>query len=137
MTRSSLAVWALVFLALAGPARAQSRIEYGYPPPQLEPTPPSGIGALVVGAAGFATAGSNLVTIPVCYANFYPYDARPCTIASLVIVGVALSVAVPSLVVGLHRRARYKAWRARQRTRGELSPWGASRAAGLHYALHF
>jgi hypothetical protein len=132
-----VALWALALVAVAVPARAQSRIEYGYPPPQFEPTPPSGIGALAVGAGGFAIAGMNLVTIPVCYADFYPYDARPCVISSLVIAGVALSVAIPSLLVGLRRRGRYKAWRARQLMRGELAPAATGSAAGAHYVLRF
>lgn len=140
MCRISLTVCALALcLGSAAGALAQARVDYGYPPPQFEPPPPSGIGAVVVGYSGIGLAGLYLVTIPTCYAKFYPWpvDERACAITSVALAGVALSVGIPSLVVGLRRRERYKAWRARQ-LGGGLSPWVMREAgAGVRYALRF
>jgi hypothetical protein len=126
-------------LAELAPARAESRLEYGYPPPQLEPPPPSGIGAMSVGFGAFGFGALNLVTIPICYADFYPGEPRGCVIASVTIAGVAFAVGIPSLIVGFKRHARFKAWRARQVSGGRFAPWVAERTGplGLQYALRF
>jgi hypothetical protein len=134
----SLCIAAVLVGCCAGGASAQARSEYGYSPPILEPRPPSGIGAMVVGYGGIALGVEQLLTIPICYADFYPFQAeRPCLIASLTVASVALAVGIPSLVVGLHRRERYKAWRQRQLSARQLGLFGDASGGGLRYAARF
>jgi hypothetical protein len=149
MPRIFLAACALG-LCFAGTASAQAvsvsraradRVEYGYPPP-FEPAPASGIGAVVVGYAGLGISALQLATMPVCFADFYPDAAeRACLISSLALAGIALSVGIPTLVVGLHRRQRYKAWRQRRlSSRQQLSGFGSRgglTGGGLRYAVRF
>jgi hypothetical protein len=86
-----------------------------------DPRPPSGIGGIVVGSAALGVAGLNLVTMPICFASFYPAGADDdCAVLSGVFAAIGVAVGLPSLIVGRRRRARYKEWRARQRPYAEL-----------------
>ena len=85
------------------------------PPLHIDQPPPSGIGGLVMGGVGLGLGTVNLATIPVCYAEFYPPEAKNVCIGMSVGLGVALiSVGIPSLIIGKKRHDRYRAWRARQ-----------------------
>jgi hypothetical protein len=133
---------AAIALPLASPAAAQARarLEYGYPPPTFEAPPRSGIGAIAVGAGALGISLEQLLTIPLCYADWYPVEVFPCAVASATVAGVGLAVGLPSLLVGLRRRARYKAWRQRQHARVALGPvsfWGAANGGGLRVNLRF
>jgi hypothetical protein len=116
-------------------------MEYGYPPPALEARPPTGIAAIAVGAGALALSLEQLVTIPICYADWYPGEVFPCAVASAVVAGVGLAVGLPSLLVGLRRRAKYKAWQQRQHAPsallGPVSFWGAANGAGVRFNLRF
>ena len=68
-----------------------------------------------MGGVGLGLGTVNLATIPVCYAEFYPPEAKNVCIGMSVGLGVALiSVGIPSLIIGKKRHDRYRAWRARQ-----------------------
>jgi len=139
-SRSWLAFFALVVISLApGASRAQDTI--GFAPPVIEPAPPSGIGAIAVGSAALGLAALNLATLPVCYLDVYPSAAKDgCIIGSLAIAGVGVAVGVPSLVLGLKRRARYRAWRSSHPALGVLEQVGVSagqNAISVRYLAHF
>lgn len=133
-----LCVAALVWGRASGvSAQAQARSEYGYPPPMFDPPPPSGVAAMAVGIGGLGLGAEQLLTIPLCYADFYPIDERACLITSLSIAGVGLAVGAASLAIGLRRRARYKAWRKQHLPAPQLGWFGDPHGAGLRYAVRF
>jgi hypothetical protein len=107
----------LIALLLPEQGAAQAALENEVPPPVAARfgsygKPPSGIGGIVMGAVGLGLGGINLATIPVCYASFYPAEAKDLCVWASVGVGSALvAVGIPSLIVGIIRRKRYKAWR--------------------------
>lgn len=117
----ALALAALCFAAstaLAQPAAVAAPNNTTLPPlaSDLDPPPPSGIGALVMGGVGIGLGTINLATIPVCTAEFYPSEATSVCIGMSIGIGVALlGVGIPSLVIGKLRRERYRAWRERHR----------------------
>lgn len=115
----------LLSLLLPIDCAAQSALEKEVPPPPVpeqyasHARPPSGIGGIVLGAVGLGLGGLNLVTIPVCFADFYPAEATDLCVALSAGVGAALvAVGIPSLIVGKIRRKRYKEWRRQQARRG-------------------
>lgn len=121
---------AVLLLALLLPQQgeAQSALENEMPPAPVaehftsNARPPSGIGGIVMGAVGLGLGGINLATIPVCYASYYPADAKDLCVALSIGLGSALvAVGIPSLIVGIIRRKRYKAWR-QERVQGGVAP---------------
>ncbi len=118
---SRVCVCALLLLGLfsvlsASSAEAQARAPSGEYAPSLDPRPRSGLGGVIAGGAALGIAALNLVTLPMCSASFYPSDAEEsCVVLSIAFASIASVVAVPALSVGLVRRKKYKAWRARQR----------------------
>ena len=131
----ALSALGLIVVCSTVSAQAPARLEYGYPPPPREPTPPRGIAAMIVGIGGLALGAEQLLTIPICNADFYTLeDPKFCLGRKLTTAGLALAVGIPSLLVGLRRRARYKAWRARQGVTGHVAPFGL---AGLQWRLRF
>lgn len=140
----SFPLLALLLISLFDPLAAQAQVaegSAGYPPPMLEGPPRSGIGGIAVGAGALGIAALNLVTMPICFAEVYPSAAKDgCVIASLVLAGLGVSVALPSLLLGLHRHARYKEWKARQRAfapREQLSLRPSQAGLSLHYVSNF
>lgn len=116
----------LLFIALLvpDPVAAQAALDDEVPPAAphfYHSKPPSGIGGIVMGAVGLGLGGINLATLPVCYASFYPDDAETlCVHASLGVGSVLIAVGIPSLIVGIVRRKRYKKWREQRAQRGSL-----------------
>lgn len=126
----ALSCWTLLLALLLPLTRAHGQAA------RREPRPPSGIGGLVVGWAGLGWGVLNLGTLPLCFADFYPREARPiCTATSLTLGAGGLIAAAIGLSVGYPRRTVYKRWRARQSTRITLVP--VSQGALVHLTLPF
>jgi hypothetical protein len=101
--------------SLAHAQASQPPAYYASPPP-MDPKPRGGVGGVVVGAAGFGLAVLNLATLPICYASFYPSEAEgACVVLSGVFAGLGVTAGITGLAIGIPRRKRYKAWKARQR----------------------
>lgn len=139
-----LALLVLLLVALSVPTRSFAQFtdgSVGFPPPELERKPPSGVGAMAVGAGALGFAGLNLVTLPICHVDLYPSEAeRACVISSLVLAAGGVAIGVPSLVLGLVRYKRYQAWRARKLGLSSREGFDfAARLGGasLHYVARF
>lgn len=142
--------WLSLIVALAvgvsgvGHAQAQSaavpKEPSGY---SVDAKPPSGLGGLAVGIAGIAGGAFALAIIPVCYASFYPSQGgAACAIGQGVVGALGITAGIIGLSIGLPRRARYKAWRARQQAdlHGQLERLSLAAAPGgglLRYGFSF
>jgi hypothetical protein len=106
-----------------------------------EERPSTGTGQIVVGWIGTGVGTLNLVTLPVCYADFYPEDAKDlCVGASIGFAAVGLGIGIPFLIVGYGNRADYKKWKAEHPTAHELSKLRLSAVEGggvLGYQTEF
>jgi hypothetical protein len=80
----------------------------------LEERPSTGTGKIVVGWIGLGVGVLNLASIPVCFADFYPANAKEtCVGASIVLGAAGLGIGIPMLVLGYGQRGRYREWRER------------------------
>lgn len=121
---------ALLFTLLLAQPSARAQVT------PREPRPPSGIGGIVVGWAGVGWGVLNFATLPLCFADFYPSEARPvCTATSITLGAGGLIAAAIGLGVGYPRRAAYKRWRARQLPRVELAPTPHGALVRLTFSL--
>lgn len=125
----------------ASSAAAQQLVPFEqYGPPPSDPRPRSGIAGVIVGSAASGIAALNLGTLPMCYASFYPDDARDaCTVLSFAFAGIATVVAVPALSIGIVRRKKYKAWKARNfpKVTGSFAPAPLHGGAALMWSGRF
>ncbi len=131
-------VLAAAWLCPLATAQAQKYVPFEeYGPPTADPKPSRGIGGLVVGSAGLFIATLNLATLPICQASFYPDDARTtCRALSFGFASVATLVAIPALSIGIVKRRRYKAWKARRFPRVAALPTLVPQPQGATLAIH-
>jgi hypothetical protein len=111
----------LLSLIVACNAAAQASAEHEVPPPPVAEhyssgkPPPSGIGGIVLGAVGLGLGAINLASIPICHSSLYPANAADLCFGLSIGLGAALvGVGIPSLIVGIIRRKRYKEWRSQR-----------------------
>jgi hypothetical protein len=99
----------------ARPSSAPPQYTYAQPGSQIDPRPRSGWGGIIVGAAGLAFAAEQLLTIPVCYADWYPLAGGGVCAGTAVVLGAGGLVAgITGLVIGTRRHHLYKEWRERE-----------------------
>jgi hypothetical protein len=69
------------------------------------------LGLIIAGWSVTGLGALNLLTIPVCKADFYPHDQRDLCVDLSVAVGVVgLGVGIPMLIVGYNQRAKHAEW---------------------------
>ena len=136
-------VAALLTLALTLPALAQDApAPRAEPAPALsyDPRPLTGVAGVFVGIGGLVFSAIALAGIGLCYADPFGLnaDVGVCIAGQGVLAAGGLTVGIVGLSIGLPRYARYKAWRARQRSLLDgFNVASSSRGAALTYRLEF
>lgn len=96
------------------PAAAPVAQPYAAPLADTEPVdePSSGLGLVIAGWALTGWGALNLVTYPVCSADWYPEQSRGlCKVLSIGFGVGGVGVGVPLLVVGYSKRSDYNEWK--------------------------
>ena len=86
-----------------------------------DPKPSTGWAGIGVGIGGFVWTFGQLVTIPFCFADFYPADTNICLGTTAVLASGALAVGITGIAIGTRRHAAYKAWKLRRVQRNRVT----------------
>jgi hypothetical protein len=107
----------------AAPAPAPAPAPVAAPQPVAQPyvapavdddeeAPSSGLGPMIAGWAVTAWGVANLVTYPICSADWYPDQSRDlCKVLSIGFGVAGVGVGVPLLIVGYSKRSKYNEWK--------------------------
>lgn len=84
----------------------------GFGPPELEPRPPNGIAALVVGGVLIGAGAESFVLMAFCDGGGVLFDSeRTCLTLGGTLGAVSVTAGIAVLTVGVIRRKKYKVWR--------------------------
>jgi len=129
--------------AYATPTAAPTSAAYSaQSPADYEPRPRNGIAGIIVGFGGLALGVGSVISIPICLTDTYDDVSDGAGGVCAGMYGVTavggFVVGAIGLSIGFSRRARYKAWRARQRAFLDgLDVASHPGGAGLQYRLSF
>lgn len=109
--------------------------------PADDPRPSTGTGLIVAGWIATGVGVLNLVTLPICFADFYPEESENlCVIGSATLGGLGLALGVPFLIAGYNNKSDYREWKARNGVAYHLMNTQvtlASDGAGVSYRAAF
>jgi hypothetical protein len=92
----------------------------GAPVPETDPKPRTGWVGIGVGIGGFVWTVGQAISVPLCFAEWYPADTDICLATTAVLASGALAVGISGIVIGKKRRNAYKAWKQRQLERNRV-----------------